>query len=80
MLINNAGIYADSSLVSSELDEYRRVIEVNQIGVYLGMREVAPVMMERGGGSIINNLLDRRDARRGVARSPTPRASGRCEA
>ena len=54
VLINNAGIYADSSLVGGDLDEYRRVIEVNQIGVYLGMREVAPVMIERGGGSIIN--------------------------
>ena len=54
VLINNAGIYAQTTLVGSDLDEYRRVIEVNQIGVYLGMREVAPVMIERGGGSIIN--------------------------
>ncbi len=54
VLINNAGIYADSSLVGGDVDEYRRVIEVNQVGVYLGMREVAPVMIERGGGSIIN--------------------------
>ena len=54
VLINNAGIYAQTTLVGSELEEYRRVIEVNQIGVYLGMREVAPVMIERGGGSIIN--------------------------
>ena len=54
VLINNAGIYAQTTLVGSELEEYRRVIEVNQIGVYLGMREVALVMIERGGGSIIN--------------------------
>ena len=54
VLINNAGIYADSPLVGGDVDEYRRVIEVNQVGVYLGMREVAPVMIERGGGSIIN--------------------------
>ena len=54
VLINNAGIYAQTTLVGGELEEYRRVIEVNQIGVYLGMREVAPVMIERGGGSIIN--------------------------
>ena len=54
VLINNAGIYAQTTLVGSDLEEYRRVIEVNQIGVYLGMREVAPVMIERGGGSIIN--------------------------
>ena len=54
VLINNAGIYAQTTLVGSDIEEYRRVIEVNQIGVYLGMREVAPVMIERGGGSIIN--------------------------
>ena len=54
VLVNNAAIYGPSSLLDCELDEYRRVIEVNQVGVYLGMREVAPVMIERGGGSIVN--------------------------
>ena len=54
ILVNNAGIYIENSLVGSELDEYRRIIEVNQVGVYLGMREVAPVLIERGGGSIVN--------------------------
>ena len=54
VLINNAGIYAQTTLIGGDLEEYRRVIEVNQVGVFLGMREVAPVMIERGGGSIIN--------------------------
>ena len=54
ILVNNAGIYVETSLIGGDLEEYRRVIEVNQIGVYLGMREIAPVMIERGGGSIIN--------------------------
>ena len=54
VLVNNAGIYVETSLVGGDLEEYRRVIEVNQVGVYLGMREVAPLMIERGGGSIIN--------------------------
>ena len=54
VLINNAGIYIPTPLVGGDLGDYRRVIEVNQVGVYLGMREVAPVMIERGGGSIIN--------------------------
>ena len=54
VLINNAGIYAQTTLIGGDLEEYRRVIEVNQIGVFLGMREVAPVMIERGGGSIVN--------------------------
>ena len=54
VLINNAGIYVETSLLGGDLEQYRRVIEVNQIGVFLGMREVAPVMIERGGGSIVN--------------------------
>ena len=54
VLVNNAAIYSPSSLLETEPDEFRRVIEVNQVGVYLGMREVAPVMIERGGGSIVN--------------------------
>ena len=53
VLVNNAGIYVETSLIGGDLEEYRRVIEVNQVGVFLGMREVAPVMIERGG-SIIN--------------------------
>ena len=54
VLVNNAGIYIETSLLGGDLEQYRRVIEVNQVGVYLGMREVAPAMIERGGGSIIN--------------------------
>ena len=54
VLVNNAGILSSSSIIECELDEFRRVIEVNQIGVYIGMREVAPAMIERGGGSIVN--------------------------
>ena len=54
VLVNNAAIYSPSSLLETGPDEYRRVIEVNQVGVYLGMRAVAQVMIERGGGSIVN--------------------------
>ena len=54
VLVNNAAIYSPRTLLEAEPDEFRRVIEVNQVGVYLGMRAVAPVMIERGGGSIIN--------------------------
>ena len=36
VLINNAGIYAQTTLIGGDLEEYRRVIEVNQVGVFLG--------------------------------------------
>lgn len=54
VLVNNAGIAGFTPIIDGDVDEYRRVIDVNQLGVYLGMRACAPAMKERGGGSIIN--------------------------
>ncbi len=54
VLVNNAGIYTPTPLLGSTLEEYRRVIDVNQVGVFLGMRAAAPAMIEGGGGSIVN--------------------------
>ncbi len=54
VLINNAGIFPVQSLMETSLEDYRRVIDINQVGVYLGMRAVVPAMRDAGGGSIIN--------------------------
>jgi 3alpha(or 20beta)-hydroxysteroid dehydrogenase len=54
VLVNNAGIFLAAPLGEISLDDFRRVQEVNQVGVFLGMRAVAPSMVARGGGSIIN--------------------------
>ncbi len=54
VLVNNAGIYQQMPLLGTSLEDYRRTTEVNQTGVFLGMRDVAPAMIERGGGSIVN--------------------------
>jgi 3alpha(or 20beta)-hydroxysteroid dehydrogenase len=54
VLVNNAGIYRHGHLVDTDLDTYRTLIAVNQIGVFLGMQAVAPVMAERRQGSIVN--------------------------
>lgn len=54
VLVNNAGIFQRAKLLDTDLDLYRRIIDVNQIGVFLGMRAVAPVMIEQGTGSIVN--------------------------
>ncbi|MEV4316617.1 glucose 1-dehydrogenase [Actinocrispum sp. NPDC049592] len=54
VLVNNAGILHFSSIVDTTLADYERVIKVNQIGTFLGMRAVVPGMIESGGGSIIN--------------------------
>jgi len=54
-LVNNAGISTKPrSIVKTPVDEYRRVIEVNQIGAYTGIHVVAPAIIDAGGGSIVN--------------------------
>jgi 3alpha(or 20beta)-hydroxysteroid dehydrogenase len=52
--VNNAGIAESAPLADMTLASYRRVIDVNQTGVFLGMREVVAPMTEAGGGSILN--------------------------
>ncbi len=54
VLVNNAGILSHAPIVDMPLDEFRRVIEVNLIGTWLGIRSVAGPMSEGGGGSIVN--------------------------
>jgi 3alpha(or 20beta)-hydroxysteroid dehydrogenase len=54
VLINNAGILTITPLVMTTEEDYRRVIDVNQVGVFLGMKAVVPHMVERQSGSIIN--------------------------
>jgi 3alpha(or 20beta)-hydroxysteroid dehydrogenase len=55
ILVNNAGVLHFGP-VTHELsfDDYRRVIEINQFGTFLGMRAAIPAMLRRGGGSIVN--------------------------
>lgn len=54
VLVNNAGIFRSNRAESTSLDEYRSVVEVNQIGTYLGMKSVIPSMRKSQKGSIIN--------------------------
>jgi 3alpha(or 20beta)-hydroxysteroid dehydrogenase len=54
VLVNNAGILHFAPLHETKLSDYLRVVQVNQVGTFLGMRAVVPGMVEAGGGSIIN--------------------------
>jgi 3alpha(or 20beta)-hydroxysteroid dehydrogenase len=54
-LVNNAGIsLPPKSIIKTPVDEYRRVVEVNQVGAYTGIHVVAPAIIAAGGGSIVN--------------------------
>ena len=54
ILINNAGVLAFQPIEQMSLAEYMRVININQVGVWLGMRAALPALREAGGGSIVN--------------------------
>ncbi len=55
-LINNAGIDQKDhgGVVATPVDVFRTVIEVNQVGTFLGMNAVAPAMISQEAGSIVN--------------------------
>ena len=54
VLVNNAGMLMFRTLLETTLQEYERVLKVNLVGEFLGIKAVAPGMVERGRGSIIN--------------------------
>jgi 3alpha(or 20beta)-hydroxysteroid dehydrogenase len=53
-LVNNAGVLKMGSVMKTSLEDYRRVIEINQIGCFLGMQAAARRMKDSGGGAIVN--------------------------
>jgi 3alpha(or 20beta)-hydroxysteroid dehydrogenase len=54
ILVNNAGILRFAALPEMPLADYLQVVNVNQVGTFLGMREVAKPMMAAGRGAIVN--------------------------
>jgi 3alpha(or 20beta)-hydroxysteroid dehydrogenase len=54
VLVNNAGGAPVGSITEQPREDYERVIAVNQTGVWLGIRAIAPHMRDAGGGSIVN--------------------------
>ena len=54
VLVNNAGIVTLSPLETTEEATFRRMMDVNLVGTFLGMRSVIASMRKAGGGSIVN--------------------------
>lgn len=54
ILINNAGITRDATLLKMTPEQWEQVIAVNLTGVFNCVRAVAPLMVERGYGRIVN--------------------------
>ena len=54
ILVNNAGIVRMAPLDETSLEAWNEVIDVNQTGVFLGVKHAVPAMRRAGGGSIVN--------------------------
>jgi NAD(P)-dependent dehydrogenase (short-subunit alcohol dehydrogenase family) len=57
ILINNAGIYASLEMRPFDqipIDEWRKVMDVNVLSMFLTCRAIVPIMRQQGGGKIVN--------------------------
>ena len=53
-LVNNAAIIRPAAIEDTSLADYMSVINVNQVGCFLGMKAALPLLRESGGGAIVN--------------------------
>lgn len=54
VLVNNAGITVAKTIADTSEEDYLRVVNINQLSVFLGIKTVSPYMKEAKQGSIIN--------------------------
>jgi len=54
VLVNNAGVFAMGRIEEMEERDFRRVLDINAVGTFLGMQAVVGSMRRAGGGSIVN--------------------------
>ncbi len=54
ILVNNAGVLRVTPIITADMAEVRRVLDVNLLGTFLGLRVVGGAMVAAGRGSIIN--------------------------
>lgn len=54
ILINNAGITDDATLLKMDIDSWQKVVDVNLTGVFYCTKTVAAYMVKNGSGRIVN--------------------------
>ena len=54
ILVNNAGIANVKGIEETSEEEWDSIVNINQKGVWLGMKYAVPALRKRGAGSIIN--------------------------
>jgi len=54
ILVNSCGIFEVASIAETTLEMFERTMQINVLGTFLAIRECAPLMAKKGGGSIVN--------------------------
>jgi clavulanate-9-aldehyde reducatase len=54
VLVNNAGVMLLGGVEGAEIDDWRRMVDVNLLGLLYCTHAALPIMRESGGGHIIN--------------------------
>lgn len=54
VLYNNAGVASGGPLVTTTMDEWQWIIDINLLGVVRGSRAFVPMFFEQGGGHLVN--------------------------
>ena len=67
ILINNAAVVHFSAIKETSLEDFNRVVGINQVGTFLGLRSAFEPMKAAGGGSIVNvSSIDGLQAKNGI--------------
>ena len=68
VLVNNAGMIRVATLEETDLDMFRKVINTNLVGTFLGVKAVLETMKAQGAGSIVNfSSVQGLEGRQGLA-------------
>lgn len=54
VLVNNAGVLLFKDILDTSRAEFERLMSVNLVGCFLGIKTAAPAMIAAGGGAIVN--------------------------
>jgi len=54
VLVNNAGIASEATVVDEDRERWETTLDVNLTGSWLGMKHCIPLMESTGGGSVVN--------------------------
>jgi NAD(P)-dependent dehydrogenase (short-subunit alcohol dehydrogenase family) len=54
ILVNNASVADRAGLADTPVEDWHRVVAVNQTGTFFGIKALVPAMRSAGGGSIVN--------------------------